>query len=378
MNVKPKLLLASSYFFPKMGGLERYSFEMAKSAFGNGYDVSVITSGESKEVELDYISGFRIYRLPVQFKFSNTPFNFKWYPLIKKTLKNEKPDIINIHLPVPGLADLVCSAAKNTPIVVTYHAGSMRKDSFLIDTFIKTYERFFLPFMLKKADQIICSSDFVRFAFLGKYKNRSVTITPGVDTNYFVKRKIIPTNRNILFVGNFNYEWKGLKYLREAIKLIPRVTLHVVGEGVEVNSPNTIYHGQLQGKDLVKQIHKARVLVLPSTSSAESFGMVLIEAMACGVPVIGTSIGGIKTIINDKKNGLLVLPRDIESLSNSISYILDNQSEADRLAEKAYKQVIKYFTWDKSARKYLEVINGLLPPAKSVRYVEGEKKVVNL
>lgn len=359
-KAKPKLLLASAYFLPKMGGLEKYSFEMVKKALEYGYDVSVITTGNSKKFESEYTNdGLHIYRLPVQLKFSNTPINFKWYPMIKKLLRKEKPDIINIHMPVPGLPDLVCLAARNTPTVITYHAGSMKKGSFLIDRSIQIYERLFLPFILKKASRIICSSDFVRFEFLGKYKNKSVSICPGVDTQTFFRRKNTPTDRKILFIGNFNYEWKGLHYLKEALKLIPNATLHVVGEGKEVNSPGIVYHGQLQGKELVAQIHKARILVLPSTSSAESFGMVLIEAMACGVPVIGTNTGGIPTIIKNKIDGLLVAPKDAYALAKSISYILDNQSEADRLTENAYQKIGTHFTWDKSATKYIKAITDL-------------------
>jgi len=359
-KAKPKLLLASSYFPPKTGGLERYSFEMAKSALEHGYNVSVITSGESKKVETEYTTdGLRVYRLPPKFKFSNTPINIKWYSMIKEILHKEKPDIINVQMPVSGLADLVCWASDNTPTIITYHAGSMKKGSFFLDGFIQIYETLFLPLSLKKADKIICSSDFVRFDFLGKYQNKSVTICPGVNTQMFFRRKVVPANKNILFVGNFNYEWKGLEYLKEAVRLVDGATLHIVGDGQEVTASNTIYHGRLQGKDLVEQIHKARVLVLPSTSGAESFGMVLIEAMACGTPVIGTSIGGITTIISDKKDGLLVQPKDVKSLAKAISFILDNPDEANKLAENAYKKVRARFTWDISITKYLKVISDL-------------------
>jgi len=358
-TAKPRLLLASAYFPPKTGGLERYSFEMAKSALEHGFDVSVITSGDSKKTGSECTNGLHIYRLPIQFKLSNTPFNIKWYRAIKKILRQEKPDIINVHMPVSGLPDLVCLAAEDTPVVTTYHAGSMKKGRFFPDGFIDIYEKLFLPLTLKKADRIICSSDFVRYEFLGKYNHKSVTVCPGVDTRIFSKRKAVPANKNVLFVGNFNYEWKGLRYLKEAIKLVRGATLHVVGDGKEIPSPNTFYHGELQGQDLVEEIHKARVLVLPSTSSAESFGMVLVEAMACGVPVIGTNIGGITTIISDKKDGLLVAPRNVESLAKSISFILDNPPEASVLAENAYKKVRAHFTWDKSTTKYLRVITDL-------------------
>ncbi|RJQ32849.1 MAG: glycosyltransferase family 1 protein [Actinobacteria bacterium] len=355
-----KLLIVAPYFYPQSGGLENYAYQMAKRALEQGYQVTVLTSTDTHKIEIEHLYGLDIYRLPIQFRLSNTPINLKWYWTIKEVLKKEKPDIINVHMPVPGLPDMVCMAAKNTKTIITYHAGSMKKGRLFIDGFLRAYERFFLPMALIKADKIICSSDFVKDNFLAKYQKKTQTITPGVDTSVFTKRTEAPNNRNILFIGNFNYEWKGIRHLLEALKQIPQATLHVVGAGRKIDSANTVYHGELSGQELLNQIHQAQVLVLPSTSEAESFGMVLIEAMACGTPVVGTDIGGIPTVVKDKVDGLLVKPKDTKALAYSISFILDNPHEAARLANNAYRKVVNNFTWDKSANKYLKLLNDLL------------------
>ena len=149
---------------------------------------------------------------------------------IRKLIRDIDPDIINVHLPVPFLADLAALSARGTPLIVTYHSGSMKGRGFVLDLLIDLYEKCALPLILKKADRIICSSEFVRQNFLKKYKFKSVTIHPGVDSSIFKRRNAAPENRKVIFVGDFRTGGKGLDYLREVIRLVPEATLHVVAE----------------------------------------------------------------------------------------------------------------------------------------------------
>lgn len=351
---KAKLLIASSYFPPKMGGLERYAAEMAKGAARNGYDVEVITSGESKSIDLEKTGdGLNIHRLPFQFRISGTPISARWFWDARRIIRETRPDIINVHLPVPYLADLVALVAKDTPVIVTCHSGSMKSRGFFLDLIIDIYEKGILPFTLKKADRIICSSEFIRQGFLKKYKNRSVAIHPGVDTAFFKKRSIEPISGKVLFVGDFSTGWKGLDHLVEAIRLVPEARLHVVGKGKSFDAPRTTWHGVLTGDELVAQMQNSQMLVLPSVADSESFGMVLIEAMACGVPVIGTDVGGIPGVISDRENGLLVPPKNPQALAGAISYILNNPAAAAGLVENAYRKVLAEYDWERIIEAYL-------------------------
>ncbi|MDO8736774.1 MAG: glycosyltransferase [Thermoleophilia bacterium] len=351
---KAKLLIASSYFPPKAGGLERYAGEMAKGAARNGYEVEVITSGESNRIELEETGdGLSIRRLPVQFRISDTPVSARWFWNARRLIRETRPDIINVHLPVPFLADLVAFAAKDTPVIVTCHSGSMKSRGLFLDMIIDIYEKAILPFTLRKADRIICSSEFIRRGFLKKYESRSVSIHPGVDTSLFKRRSVAPISGKVLFVGDFRTGWKGLDYLVDAIRLVPEAELHIVGRGERFDSPRTTWHGVLAGSELVAQIQESQMLVLPSISDSESFGMVLIEAMACGVPVIATDVGGIPDVITDHEDGLLVPPRDPQALAGAISYIIDNPVAAERLAENAYKKVLEEYDWGRIIEAYL-------------------------
>ena len=356
---RTSLLLASSYFPPKAGGLERYAFEMAKGAARAGLEVNVITSGTSRQIEHEQTpEGLTIHRLPVQFKIMDTPLNVRWLLDIHRLVRDINPDVINIHLPVPFLADLVAFFSRGAPVIVTYHCGSMKGHGFMLNRLVDLYERLILPLTLNNARRIVCTSEYVRQGFLRRYAGKSVTISPGVDTSMFTKRTNRPDEKSVIFVGDFRTGLKGLDQLREAIRLVPGATLHVVGRGPRIDSPGTVYHGELHGNDLVARIHASQILVLPS-DWPEAFGMVLLEAMACGVPVIGTDIGGISEVIRNGEDGLLVTPGGAKPLADAISYIINNPGEAEEYAAKAYGKVMASYRWEKIIEKYLAEISDI-------------------
>lgn len=369
--VKPKILIAAPYYPPLVGGVERYAQEIALGAQADGYDVTVVTSAARHDAGVAQENGVTVYRLPRQLNIMNTPASLRWFWQVRRIIRQVDPDIVNVHAPVPFLPDIAMGASRGRRTVLTYHSGSMRKGRPLVDWVITLYEKLWLPRMLRRADRIICSSDFVRDGFLARYAYKSQTITPGVDTALFERRKKQPHGRRVLFVGNFRNGIKGLQYLQEAIKLVPGAELHVVGEGDQAPSERTVYHGALRSNELVAQYQAADVMVLPSIGATESFGMVLIEAMACGVPVIGSDVGGIPTVISDGIDGLIVPSANAEALAAAISNLLDNPLKADQLAEQAYHKVLRKFTWQGQTKKYLAVLARARQNMPAIVHVAG-------
>jgi len=356
--VKPKLMIATPYFPPKTGGVERYTAEMAKGAMSAGYDVTIVTSAlESRKTSITEENGARVYRLKPTLRLLQTPIGLGWYWQIRRIIRQERPDIINTHAPVPFMADITTLAAGRVPVVATYHAGAMRKGRLLTDSLLWFYETCILSLSLNKARVIICGSEFVRDTFLARYRHKSITITPGVDTDYFAKPKHPPSDKRVLFVGNAVSGNKGLDVLERAVAGMSDVMLHVVGEVAEKsNQQNVVYHGVLRGKPLVRQYQNASIFVLPSTGKTESFGMVLVEAMACGVPVIGTNVGGIPLVIDDNKTGLIVSPSDSTALTHAIRGLLDNPEKSAKLSSRASQKVQASYTWPRLVGQYVAVL----------------------
>src|SRR3989338_4119208 len=115
---KKKLLMVTPYFYPKIGGLENYAFNISKGLKEKyNWEIVVITSNhENTGYQEETINGIKIYRLPRWFKVSNTPINPMWYWQIKDIIKKENPNVINAHSPVPFIADMAAKAAKSLGI----------------------------------------------------------------------------------------------------------------------------------------------------------------------------------------------------------------------------------------------------------------------
>ena len=347
---KLKIIFVTPYFPPKMGGVENYVYNIAKGLKKEyGWDVVVITSNHvERKKKIEIIDGIKIYRLPRWFKISNTPINPLWYFDIKKIIKLEKPDIVNAHAPVPFIADVVTMGLDKTLFVLTYHSGTMKKNKIFSDIMISFYENLILPLLAKRANKIICSSDFVKKTIMMPYHSKTITVHPGVDTSLFKPNSSMKRNKNVvLFICRYKnmHKMKGLHNLADAMKELPFAKLRIIGEEGNIEGKNIECLGIKSGKSLAKEIQLSNVLILPSLANMESFGMVLLEAMACKIPVIGTKIGGIPEVISHERDGLIVPPQDPKTLAKAIKKILTNKKLAKSMGEKGYKKIKEKYLW---------------------------------
>ncbi len=346
-----KILFVAPYFPPTSGGAENYAFNIALGLMKTHHaEIVVATSStDSKKQYVENYFGMRVYRLPALFRVSNTPINPLWYFSIKRIIRAEKPDIINSHQPVVFIGDLAALLSGNIPFVLTYHSGTMKKNRFFIDIIISLYEKFILPNTAKKATRIICASGFVRDTILKDYTSKIDVIYPGVDTSLYKPDPHVKREENVvLFVARYKkmFTMKGLYYLIDGVNMLKNVKLHIVGETDDSSNDNIKFVGLKQGKDLVEEMQKATLLVLPSLAHMESFGMVLVEAMACQTPVIGTNIGGIPEVITDGQDGFLVPAKSSGDLAQAISKIVTDKELATHMGLAGAAKVNEKFTWD--------------------------------
>jgi glycosyltransferase involved in cell wall biosynthesis len=344
-GIAMKVLLVTPYFFPKIGGVERHTYNIAKGLAQKGHDVLVVTTLDSPErLRTEELDGFRVIRLPILLKVSMTPFHPLWYFWLKDIIKTEKPDVIEAHSPVPGLADIAFLAKGKTKFVIKYHSGSLKKGkSTILDALLVAYEQVILKHILKKSDAIMAVYPQFLESLIGK-QDKIKFIPPGVDTKLFRPKPDIKKTTDVLYVGRIEHAsaWKGIDVLLKSIVILakdkPDISLSIVGSGDAVDhfkkvasdldiAKNVAFVGSLSGETLVDQYNAARLLVLPSTTEAESFGNVLIEAMACGVPVIGSRVGGIPNVINEAQ-GTLVAPNDVQELADAIRQILKSKDRS--------------------------------------------------
>jgi glycosyltransferase involved in cell wall biosynthesis len=197
----------------------------------------------------------------------------------------------------------------------------------------------------------------------------------GVDTTFFRPLNIPPKDEffNILSVG-YLIERKGHEYLIRAINEIHEerddIRLQIIGSGPLKNKLENLINdlgldekikmvGNVSDEELLQYYNSSDLFILPaiidSQGNTEGLGVVLLEAMACRIPVIGSNIGGITDIINNAENGLLVPEKDIYQLSQSILLLMEKNKFRLKLAAQGYEDVKHKFSWQIIAKKYIKI-----------------------
>lgn len=379
-----KLLLIIPYFFPKVGGLENYALHIIKGLVKTyHWNVVVVTTNhENKKYKKEQLDGITVYRLPTQFKLSNTPISMFWYGKIKKIVMQEKPDIINGHTPVPFISDIGAHVASSLaiPYVLTYQ-NDLIKGTPLLTYMIKLYYKYLAAYTFRYSQKIIASSQYYadHSLYLKDYMGKIEIVPPGVSLSRFDYKNLKKEKLDIiakpyvdikiiLFIGQLDktHTHKGLSYLLLSLpgilKKFPNTHLIVIGKGDNIEeykrqtqelhiSDYVTYTGFITDEDLPYYYNISHVVVLPSYNDSEGFGMILIEAGAAKKPVVASRVGGIPSVINDKVTGFLTPPQDSASLSNALITLLSDQNLAISMGENNYLWVKEHFTWDQQIKK---------------------------
>jgi len=337
--------------------------------------VEVLCCQPKGKGEREIINGVKVHRASSFGIFWGMPISFDFFRLFKKLTYPRKSasypresvskvDIIDFHHPFP-LGDLAIFLFRpKAKLIVHYHSDIVRQR--ILEFFFK----FFILHTLKKAEKIIVSNpNLIKSSpYLQKFKEKCEVIPFGINLKKFenfdekeVERLKKKYGDFVLFVGRLNY-YKGVHYLIEAMK-DAKANLVIIGEGPEKsNFISQISKLKLENKifllpfqpeeELVNYYHACDVFVLPSIFKSEAFGLVLIEAMVCGKPVISTELGTGTSFVNqDGITGFVVPPRDSKALAETINKILSDKELAQKFGKNAENIVIENFSLQKMIEK---------------------------
>lgn len=231
-----------------------------------------------------------------------------------------------------------------------------------------------------RLNAIITNSHFTSNVLISKYSinpNRVYTIHKSIDLNLYINpSKMINSDHppRILFVGG-NMQRKGLPTLISAapqiIETFPNCEFLIVGKDKAENKLKTItkkigvndhfiFLGWKDQQQLIQLYRNANVFVLPSLT--EAFGVVILEAMACGIPVIASNVGGIPEIITNGENGITIPPDDSKSLAEVIIKLLQDNKLQAQIIKKAYSSIYKFdvsIMMSKTYKVYASLLNSL-------------------
>jgi len=368
--------VVAPYYPPKIGGVEHYAERVAQAvADAPGLRAVVITTGRSgRRTTLGTAGGLPEVRLGTWARLSNTPVNPLWPLQLRHWLRRLDADLVHAHAPVPGLADIALAVSGHRPTVLTYHSGSMLKGRPGTDLVIAGYERRVLPRVFARADALVAVSP----VSLAAARPGALSISPGVDLDRFTPGPP-PSQRppTVVYAGRMDRTsaWKGVDVLLHAFaaltSTVPGARLRLIGGGDAVPGHRALADrlgiadrldlpGELTGDNLVDALRSAALLVLPSRTPAESFGMVLAEAMACGTPVIGSRIGGIPYLVTHRTTGLLVPPDDPTALAHACASLLSDPALSDALGAAGRRHVEQHYAWPELTDRYVRLFRELL------------------
>ena len=383
-----KIALVSPYDFAMPGGVVSHISCLERQFSQMGHEVKIIAPA-SKAV---YTLGDRFIRIgtprpvPVSGSIARITLSIQLESEINEVFEREKFDICHLHEPLMPTLCTTVLRLKHCPMVGTFHASGGKPWYTMFSPIMKWYlDRWF-----RKLDGRIAVSkvalDYVKTYFPSDY-----TIIPnGVDNRHFNNgvmplEKFMDGKTNILFVGRLEKR-KGFEYLLEAYRIIKPefhdCRLIQVGPGIRLRNKyrkrinkyrltDVTFTGYASYTDLPRYYKTADIVCFPATGR-ESQGIVLLEAMSVGKPVVASAIEGYSSVLTDGVEGIAVPPADSEKLAEAISRLIRDKQLRQQMGERGRPKAMQY-DWPLLAKKlldfYTETLNRVKqPPAeKSIK-----------
>ena len=313
----------------------------------------------------------------------------------------KKFDTIYLHYPFFGVAEVIWLFSlfnKNKRLIVHYHMDV--KNISHLTKLLSLPSLIIRKSLLKRADIIVTASlDYIKHSqissFYAKHPDKFKEIPFGVDLEKFKPKELhLPSQTNIIakakdlvrrvndlfikkdkleliFVGGLDsaHYFKGVEILIKALSIIEHKNWHlkIVGDGdrrpiyenlaIELNIANRVeFAGKLSDEDMIRSLQTADALILPSINTNEAFGLVLIEALACGLPVIASDLPGVRRVFQEGQEGLLVRPGEISDLAEKIDALAANPNKRQEMAKAARRLAERKYSLEKMERSYEDLL----------------------
>lgn len=373
-----RVVMLSHGYYPRIGGVERQLAAVVPLLQARGVEPYVLTRRLRGTQRFETVGGAPVYRLPVPGPkpLASLTFTLSALPLIKRL----NPDLIHAHeLISPATTAIAARKLFGIPVVATVHGSGLSSDvlrlkrRFLGKTRLKILCREIAAFC------VISAVIDRELATEGVPVQKRISIPNGVDTGRFAplapaqkkalrSRLALPAEaRIVIFVGRLAPE-KRVDLLtgiwRSVRQAVPRALLLILGSGPEEAGlkqragDGILFLGSQP--DVTPYLQAADLFVLPS--AAEGLSLALLEALACGLPVIATSVGGNPEVIRHLETGWLTPPDDPPALTEAIVTLLGDEKLQSKLREKARAHAVQNYSLIKMADRlvdfYRQVLEG--------------------
>lgn len=354
-----KILHISKFYPPEPGGIETFVHDLAGAQVQQGHQVCVLAhqAGFADKSQSEHVKGVAVHRIRTFGQAAYAPVA-PGFPLhLASLLRRFTPDVVHAHLPNTSAFWLLW-IKKNCPLVLHWHADVVVS---LIDRKMQVLYKFYKPLeflLLKKADRVIATSwQYLNASRpLARFPEKTAVVPLAIDPGRLrrasgrgscAKKAESDSRFTVLSVGRFSY-YKGFEYLVQAAEKVPEAVFILAGDGPRypaiqklVAQKGLEHRVRLPGRvdeDRLQELYAAcHVFCLPSVERTEAFGIVLLEAMSFGLPLVTTSIegSGVKAVNVDGVTGLQVPPADPQALGKALDTLRQNKSARSRMGEQA-------------------------------------------
>lgn len=367
-----KVLHLGKYYHPVPGGIETQLKYLTLGLKEIGVSQKVIVANTERKTSLEKIDEIHVIRLARKGTIFSTPISFGW----QKYINEGEYQIIHLHVPNPLATLYLYLYGFEGKLIVSYHSDIVKQ------RFLKKVYGPIFSSVLNRAERITIAGPDPRMydKSIAGVSDKCVQIPYGIDTECWKSTDVVKKGAQkikgvykkpiILFVGRLVY-YKGLEYLVRAMANLDAVLL-IVGMGPEKErlkkivdllklNQKVFFIGYVSNEELPFYYHACNVFCLPSIAKSEAFGIVQLEAMACGKPVVSTEIGTATSFVNrDGETGLVVPPKDEKALSSALKTILSDPILKNRLGENARKHVSDNFNYKLVAKKFFDLYSEII------------------
>ncbi|MYS64035.1 glycosyltransferase [Streptomyces sp. SID5473] len=372
-----KIGIVCPYSWDVPGGVQFHIRDLAEHLIRLGHEVSVLAPADDDTPLPPYVvSAGRAVPVPYNGSVARLNFGFLSAARVRRWLHDGTFDVIHIHEPTsPSLGLLACWAAQG-PIVATFHTSNPRSRAM-----IAAYP--ILQPALEKISARIAVSEYARRTLVEHLGGDAVTIPNGVDVSFFEHAEPSkewqgePDAGVLGFIGRIDEPRKGLPVLMKALPKIlaarPGTRLLVAGRGDEAEAVASLppelrsrveFLGMVSDEDKAKLLRSVDVYVAPNTGG-ESFGIILVEAMSAGAPVLASDIDAFAQVLDQGAAGELFANEDPDSLADAAIRLLGDPERRAALRKRALAHV-RRFDWSTVGADILAVYETVTAGAASV------------
>jgi phosphatidylinositol alpha-mannosyltransferase len=348
-----RIVLACPYAWDSPGGVQVHIRQLARHLRDNGHQVTVLAPAAGPVTDDGVVVVGRPVRVPYQGTVAPICFSARSASRVGEAIRKARPDVVHAHEPLTPSTSMLATLRAPGPVVATFHAFAERS------TLLSAAAPFLRPVWRRLRVRVAVSeaaAGFVRSRFGDGLR----VIPNGCDVDAFARANPaegLPAGRRVLWVARLDPQ-KGFGVAVRAFERVaaafPEARLVVIGEGrdvgaVELLAPDVRSRVDLLGTiahDRLPAYHAGAEVFLSPALGQESFGMVLVEAMAAGLPVVASDIPGYREVVRDGREGLLVPPGEAEGVAAAVERVLGDRSLAVRLGAAGRERAERY-RWER-------------------------------